>query len=80
MLIQFTNESTRAAYGATSDRSRLDMREGASRNSDPVQFRAVLPTHPFIQFLRDIAPVLALALFAIALGVVAAVIKALVFG
>jgi hypothetical protein len=32
MLIQFTNESTRAAYGATPDRSRLDMREGASRN------------------------------------------------
>jgi hypothetical protein len=33
MLITFHNESTRAAYGATSDRSRLDMREGASRNS-----------------------------------------------
>jgi len=33
MLIQFTNESTRVAYGATSDHSRLDMRDGASRNS-----------------------------------------------
>jgi hypothetical protein len=33
MLITYHNESTRAAYGATSDRSRLDMREGASRNS-----------------------------------------------
>lgn len=31
MLIQF-DESTRAAYGATSDCSRLDMRDGASRN------------------------------------------------
>ena len=32
MLITIQNESTRAAYGATSDCSRLDMREGASRN------------------------------------------------
>lgn len=32
MLITFHKTSTRAAYGATSDCSRLDMREGASRN------------------------------------------------
>jgi hypothetical protein len=38
------------------------------------------PSHPFIQFLRDIAPVLALALFAAALGIGAAIVKALVFG
>jgi len=39
MLIQF-EKSTRAAYGATSDCSRLDMREGASRNP-AIQLRAV---------------------------------------
>ena len=32
MMITVENISTRAAYGATSDCSRLDMRDGASRN------------------------------------------------
>jgi hypothetical protein len=39
MLIQF-EKSTRGAYGATSDSSRLDMRDGASRNP-AIQLRAV---------------------------------------
>ncbi|MCO5129763.1 MAG: hypothetical protein M9932_04270 [Xanthobacteraceae bacterium] len=38
MLIQF-EKSTRGAYGATSDSSRLDVREGASRNP-AIQLRA----------------------------------------
>lgn len=45
MLIQF-DESTRAAYGATSDCSRLDMREGASRNP-AIQLRASCQSEAF---------------------------------
>lgn len=92
MLIQFEKTSGRATGDYQPGRSH--MREGASRNP-AIQLRAVPPrllvpvapsrveettVHPFIQFSRDIAFVLAGSLFLVALGVVAAIVWALVSG
>jgi hypothetical protein len=60
MLITFDKTSTRGAYGATSDSSRLDMREGASRNP-AIQLRGVeldgVPSCPGWQAERRASPV-----------------------
>lgn len=94
MLIQFDSETSGTALGGNEPLSRSHMRDGASRNP-AIQLRAGAPrrqvpvapsrveertVHPFIQFLRDIALVLAGSLFLVALGVVAAIAWALVSG